>query len=54
MSQLFYRMIYHEKKKRWLMILDQFEENQTMTGKDLASKLSCTQRTIQSDIKQIK
>lgn len=54
MSQLFYHLIYQEKNKRWLMILDQFEENQTMTGKDLATKLSCTQRTIQSDIKQIK
>ncbi|MGX7197307.1 helix-turn-helix domain-containing protein [Enterococcus olivae] len=54
MSQLFYHLIYHEKTKRWLMMLDQFEENQTMTGKDLATKLSCTQRTIQSDIKQIK
>ncbi|MGJ0738918.1 helix-turn-helix domain-containing protein, partial [Enterococcus casseliflavus] len=29
-------------------------ESQTLTGKDLATKLSCTQRTIQSDIKQIK
>lgn len=54
MSQLFYRMIYYEKNKRWLMMLEQFEENQTMTGKDLATKLSCTQRTIQSDIKKIK
>lgn len=54
MSQLFYRMIYQEKSKRWLTMLAQFEENQTMTSKDLATKLSCTQRTIQSDIKQIK
>lgn len=54
MSQLFYHLIYHEKTKRWLMILDQFETNQIMTSKDLATKLSCTQRTIQSDIKQIK
>jgi transcriptional antiterminator len=35
-------------------MLDQLEENQTVTGKGLATKLSCTQRTIQSDIKQIK
>jgi len=54
MSQLFYHLIYHEKTKRWLMMLEQFEESQTLTGKDLATKLSCTQRTIQSDIKQIK
>lgn len=54
MSQLFDHLIYHEKTNRWLMMLDQFEANQTMTGKDLATKLSCTQRTIQSDIKQIK
>ena len=54
MSQLFYHMIYQEKTKRWLMMLDQFATNQTMTGKDLATKLSCTQRTVQSDIKQIK
>lgn len=54
MSQLFYRMIYQEKSKRWLTMLDQLEENQTMTGKELATKLSCTPRTIQSDIKQIK
>ena len=37
-----------------MMILDHLEENQTSTGKGLATKLSCTQRTIQSDIKQIK
>ena len=54
MSQLFYHLIYHEKTKRWLMMLEQLEESQTLTGKDLATKLSCTQRTIQSDIKQIK
>lgn len=54
MSQLFYHLIYHEKTKRWLLMLDQLEESQTLTGKDLATKLSCTQRTIQSDIKQIK
>lgn len=54
MSQLFYHLIYHEKTKRWLMMLDHFEKNQTITSKDLATKLSCTQRTIQSDIKQIK
>lgn len=54
MSQLFYHLIYHEKTKRWLMMLEQFEANQTLTGKDLATKLNCTQRTIQSDIKQIK
>lgn len=54
MSQLFYYLIYHEKTKRWLLMLEQFETNQTMTGKYLAVKLSCTQRTIQSDIKQIK
>lgn len=54
MSQLFYHLIYHEKSKRWLMMLDQFETNQTMTGKDLATRLNCTQRTIQSDIQQIK
>lgn len=54
MSQLFYHLIYHEKPKRWLMMLEQFEESQTLTGKDLATKLSCTQRRIQSDIKQIK
>lgn len=54
MSQLFYHLIYQEKTKRWLMMLEQFEENQTLTGKYLATKLSCTQRTIQSDIKQIK
>ncbi|OTO08373.1 hypothetical protein A5882_003845 [Enterococcus sp. 4E1_DIV0656] len=54
MSQLFYRMIYQEKSKRWLTMLDQLEENQTMTGKDLAMNLGCTPRTIQSDIKQIK
>lgn len=54
MSQLFYHLIYHEKTKRWLFMLEQFEESQTLTGKDLATKLSCTQRTIQSDIKQIK
>lgn len=35
-------------------MLEQFEENQIMISKDLATKLSCTQRTIQSDIKQIK
>ncbi|MFP8918571.1 helix-turn-helix domain-containing protein [Enterococcus innesii] len=54
MSQLFYHLIYHEKTKRWLLMLEQLEEGQTLTGKDLAIKLSCTQRTIQSDIKQIK
>lgn len=54
MSQLFYRLIYNEKPKRWLMMLEQFEECKTVTGKDLATKLSCMQRTIQSDIKQIK
>lgn len=54
MSQLFYHLIYQEKTKRWLMMLDQFEENKTLTGKDLAIKLRCTKRTIQSDIKQIK
>ncbi len=54
MSQLFYHMIYQEKTKRWLMMLDQFATNQTMTVKDLATKLSCTQRTVQSNIKQIK
>lgn len=54
MSQLFYHLIYHEKTKRWLMMLEHFEANQTLTGKDLATKLNCTQRTIQSDIKQIK
>ena len=54
MSQLFYHLIYHEKTKRWLLMLEQLEESQTLTGKDLATKLSCTQRTIQSDIKQIK
>lgn len=42
------------KNKRWLMILNQLEANQTMTGKDLATKLSCTQRLIPSYIKQIK
>ncbi|MDB1689567.1 helix-turn-helix domain-containing protein [Enterococcus casseliflavus] len=35
-------------------MLDHLEENQTVTGKDLATKISCTPRTIQSDIKQIK
>jgi DeoR/GlpR family transcriptional regulator of sugar metabolism len=54
MNQLFYHLIYNEKTKRWLKMLEQFEESQTVTGKDLATKLSCTQRTIQSDIKQIK
>lgn len=54
MSQLFYHLIYHEKRKRRLLMLDKFETNQTMTGKDLAIKLSCTQRTIQTDMKQIK
>lgn len=54
MSELFYHLIYQEKTKRWLMMLDQFETNQTVTGKELATKLNCTQRTIQSDIKQIK
>lgn len=54
MSQLFYHLIYHEKTKRWLLMLEQLEESQTLTGKDLATKLSCTKRTIQSDIKQIK
>ncbi|MDB1690138.1 helix-turn-helix domain containing protein [Enterococcus casseliflavus] len=54
MRQLFYYLIYQEKTKRWLTILEQFEEKQTVTGKFLATKLSCSQRTIQSDIKQIK
>lgn len=54
MSQLFYHLIYQEKNKRWVTILEQFEENQTVTGKELATKRDCTQRTIQSDIKQIK
>lgn len=54
MTQLFYHLIHHEKNKRWLMMLDQLEESQTLTGQDLSAKLSCTQRTIQSDIKQIK
>lgn len=54
MSKLFYHLIYQEKVKRWLRMLDQFEENQTVTGRELAMRLSCTQRTIQSDIKQIK
>lgn len=54
MSQLFYQLVYQEKTKRWLKILEQFEDTQIVTGKDLATKLRCTQRTIQSDIKQIK
>lgn len=54
MSQLFYHLIYHEKTKRWLLMLEQLEESQALTGKDVATKLSCTQRTIQSNITQIK
>ena len=54
MSQVFYHLIYNKKNKRWLMMLDQLENNQTLTGKDLAKKLGCTPRTIQSDIKQLK
>ena len=36
MSQLFYHLIYNEKTKRWLIMLEQFDESQTVTGKDLA------------------
>ncbi|WP_430617744.1 hypothetical protein IGI86_000714 [Enterococcus sp. AZ188] len=54
MSQLFYDLIYQEKTKRWLTILNYLEVNQTMTAKELAEKLGCTTRTIQTDIKQIK
>ncbi|WP_429974990.1 helix-turn-helix domain-containing protein [Enterococcus sp. DIV0840c] len=54
MGQLFYYMVYQEKNKRWLTILNQLEENLTVTGKELAIELGCTLRTIQSDIKQIK
>lgn len=54
MNQLFYHLIYQEKTKRWLIILDQFEEKQIMTAKELATKIGCTPRTIQTDIQQIK
>lgn len=54
MRQLFYYLIYQEKTKRWLTILNYLEVNQTMTAKGLAEKLGFTTRTIRTDIKQIK
>lgn len=54
MNQLFYQLLYKEKSKRWFSILDQLEENRTVTAKTLAHTIKCTHRTIQSDVKQLK
>jgi biotin operon repressor len=53
MTNLFYPLLTNPKIKRWLLMLDQLEE-QSLTGKELSKVLGCTRRTIISDIKQIK
>lgn len=54
MTQLFYQLIYHEKTVRWLFILECLEELATFTAHELALRLKCTEKTIGSDIKEIK
>lgn len=54
MSLLLTQLIYQLKTKRWFTLLDHLEEHQTITSRELAVKTQCTERTIFSDIKEIK
>ncbi len=54
MHTLFYQLIQKAETKRWFLLLEQFEERQTVTAKELARRADCTYRTIQKDIKQLK
>ncbi|MFP8918514.1 helix-turn-helix domain-containing protein [Enterococcus innesii] len=54
MGLLLTQLIYQVKTKRWLTIMNQLEEHQTMTALELAEKTRFTERTIRSDIKEMK
>lgn len=54
MKQIFYQLIHQEKTKRWFSISGHLEEKQTLKAQELADLVGCTQRTIRTDIKEMK
>lgn len=54
MKQIFYQLIHQEKTKRWFSISEHLEEKQTLKAQELADLVGCTQRTIRTDIKEMK
>lgn len=54
MKQVFYQLIHQTKTKRWLCIAEHLEEKQTLKAQELADLVGCTERTIRTDIKEMK